>query len=562
MYKKPLQRKKDGSFERWLGVDGNGVKQVFRMPAAISQDEADKRWREIEALWQMIESEVIAPDCPIQKLDQPISAFWDEERLETAKAIAKGKPATMNRRMGETSAGYVKRILKTQAILESELIPNDKGSYETGIEHLRALIIQTNEQYGTAVGTPGVQLTGITLATAFAAYEEDIKTRRKYQTSEGKRKPWAKTQLDNIASMTGFYLKEFMNLDLGELNLCKCEQMIEVFAARPMTQRDTPLKISSARHFIKQLRSFFRWLNKSETLTWDMPRKLDLTAHIEFRKLDVQEKERQRAENQTIGHDHLKVIAEYGTPLERLYVFLALNCAYGADQLGRLQTTWLDLEKAMIDGERMKSETISRHSLWKVSVEGLKWYLSKHNRKGLIFIASGGNPVYHETANGNVIDGFGNRWDDLMKRIRKDKGDEFPKYSFGKLRKTAATEILRVADPHIASMLLAHQTISDDELLRRYANLHWEDLFNAQRKLEEELRPIFEAAGSDPFGIKPKTYIGVEKTKAIFELYELGNTAQAIAEQLGTTASTVYRHLMARYGKNRTKPLKRNDRSE
>jgi hypothetical protein len=128
MYKKPLQRKKDGSFERWLGVDGNGVKQVFRMPAAISQDEANKRWREIEAIWQMIESEVIAPDCPIQKLDQPISAFWDEERLETAKAIAKGKPATMNRRMGETSAGYVKRILKTQAILESELIPIDKGN--------------------------------------------------------------------------------------------------------------------------------------------------------------------------------------------------------------------------------------------------------------------------------------------------------------------------------------------------------------------------------------------------------------------------------------------------
>jgi len=60
----------------------------------------------------------------------------------------------------------------------------------------------------------------------------------------------------------------------------------------------------------------------------------------------------------------------------------------------------------------------------------------------------------------------------------------------------------------------------------------------------------------------PQTYIGVEKTKAIFELYELGNTAQAIAEQLGTTASTVYRHLMNRYGKNREKPLKRNDRSE
>jgi hypothetical protein len=240
-----------------------------------------------------------------------------------------------------------------------------------------------------------------------------------------------------------------------------------------------------------------------------------------------------------------------------LYFFLALNCGYGADQLGRLQTTWLDLGKAMIDGERMKWETISRHSLWKVSVEGLRWYLSKHNRHGLIFIAPGGNPVYHETSHGNVIDGFANRWNDLIKRIRKDKGESFPKYSFGKLRKTAATAILRIADPHIASMLLAHQTVSEDELLRRYANLHWEDLFAAQRKLEEELRPIFDAAGPDPFGNKPKTYIGVEKTKAIFELYELGYSAYEVADQLGTTASTVYRHLVARYGKNRVKPPKK-----
>lgn len=91
------------------------------MPAAISQVEANRRWPEIEALWQLIESEAIAPDCPIQKLDQPVSAFWDEERLETARAIAKGKPATTNRRMSETSAGYVKRILKTQPTTATRL---------------------------------------------------------------------------------------------------------------------------------------------------------------------------------------------------------------------------------------------------------------------------------------------------------------------------------------------------------------------------------------------------------------------------------------------------------
>ena len=34
MYEKSLKRKKDGSFERWLGVNLSGTKQVFRMSAA------------------------------------------------------------------------------------------------------------------------------------------------------------------------------------------------------------------------------------------------------------------------------------------------------------------------------------------------------------------------------------------------------------------------------------------------------------------------------------------------------------------------------------------------
>jgi hypothetical protein len=256
-------------------------------------------------------------------------------------------------------------------------------------------------------------------------------------------------------------------------------------------------------------------------------------------------------ENVTIPHDHLKIVAEYGTPLERLYFFLALNCAYGADQLGRLRTEWLDLDAAKIDGERLKVNSISRHRLWAICVEGLRWYLTKHKRNGLIFLAVSGKPVYHESENGNVIDGFGNRWNNLIARIRKDKGEEFPAYSFGKIRKTAATETLRLADPHVASMLLAHKTISDDELLRRYVNLPWDSLYDAQRRLEQELGPVFEAAGPDPFKSKPKTYIGVGKTKAIFELENSGLTPARIAEELGITPATVYRHLQAKYGRRK-----------
>ncbi len=82
MYDKPLKRKSDGRFERWLGVNLGCTKQVFRLPAQISQEEADWRCKQIEALSQQIESEVVAPDTPFQSLDDQWVPAWDVFRPE------------------------------------------------------------------------------------------------------------------------------------------------------------------------------------------------------------------------------------------------------------------------------------------------------------------------------------------------------------------------------------------------------------------------------------------------------------------------------------------------
>ncbi len=80
---------------------------------------------------------------------------------------------------------------------------------------------------------------------------------------------------------------------------------------------------------------------------------------------------------------------------------------------------------------------------------------------------------------GYISDGGGNIWYRLIRRVRKDH-PEFPSYSFNKLRKTSATRILEIADAETASMILAHKTIGEDELLHHYALLPWEKLFEAQ----------------------------------------------------------------------------------
>ena len=54
---------------------------------------------------------------------------------------------------------------------------------------------------------------------------------------------------------------------------------------------------------------------------------------------------------------------------------------------------------------------------------------------------------------------------------------------------------------------------------------------------------MLEADGPDPWTMKPKTYIGLAKTKMVTELRSAGVSASAIAEQLKISVPTVYRLL-------------------
>ena len=541
---KLLKRTKSGGFEKWLGKNIQGTNQLFRMPAEISQSEAEVRWSNIETLWdsnKMLRGfRMVNPDSTVTD-----SEFWDEKFLKLAKSIGSGKTAVLDRDDFDSPSAYVKRFTQIQDLLTVKLLPGDPKAFELGLKELGKTVATVKQQFSKATGKPDVSLTGTTFGEALEAYAKTIAEKPQYRTQAGGISAWAKTQLDNVSSIRKYYLESYLSLDLGELKASVCESIIEVFTARPNTCHGKPLELSSAMNFVTTIRAFFKWLNKTDDFEWDMPIKFDVRANLTYRQHDIFEKEvqRQKREHFNISREHLKILAEYGTPIERLYFFLALNCAFGSDQLGRLQTTWIDLTYGRIDGERLKAETLSRHELWEICVEGLKWYLDEFPRKkGLLFLTDKGDAVYHNTASGNVLDGFSRRWSDLIRRIRKDLPD-FPKYSFGKIRKTAATEILRLAGPDTASMLLAHKTISADELLRRYANYNWDKLFAAQRQLGIELKEVFLAAGPAPFQPRPKTYIGLYKDNQIIELWNSGNSARQIAKILDVSRSTVYKHL-------------------
>ncbi len=154
-----------------------------------------------------------------------------------------------------------------------------------------------------------------------------------------------------------------------------------------------------------------------------------------------------------------------------------------------------------------------------------------------------------------------NVWYRLIRRVRKDR-PEFPSYSFNKLRKTSATRILEIADAETASMILAHKTIGEDELLHHYALLPWEKLFAAQRRLGEQLAPVLEAGAPDPWATKPeRIHMGVAKVKKLRELREAGVPPKEIAKSLKISVASVHRLAPASRTKDATPESHRSEES-
>jgi hypothetical protein len=101
-------------------------------------------------------------------------------------------------------------------------------------------------------------------------------------------------------------------------------------------------------------------------------------------------------------------------------------------------------------------------------------------------------------------------------------------------------------------MILAHKTISDDELLENYALIPWEKLFAAQEQYRREIDDVLSAGCGKPWEEKRKTYIGLKKTKLIFELDAAKVPASTIASDLDIDVATVYRHLQTKHGKRKS----------
>ncbi len=238
---------------------------------------------------------------------------------------------------------------------------------------------------------------------------------------------------------------------------------------------------------------------------------------------------------------------EYATPIERIFLLLGLNCAYGADQAGRLLVGHLHLKDeglSYIRRVRRKKKTRSIHILWKQTAEGLRWSLERRGSQtsgtDILLLTEKDQPYWRKTKGGNRSNAIPRLWNDLLKRVLKDH-PEFPRLPFNSLRDTSGNMIRRLAGEEIASLHLAHKHQSKDENLGRYTNPVRKRHFKALRVLERKLESIFEAAGPEPWSRRPKSYMVAAKIKKLLDLRAKGVPPREIAERLDISVASVHR---------------------
>ena len=552
-YDKELKRSKDGSIIRYVGYNAKGVPEKFRL--GYDMDRAKSSEALIRAIWAEIDA----------RPREGERASWDAASLKAAKEIVKGKTPKLPKRDYEDVASYALRLQVISTKTGTAFEPTIPLLAELGIEDLRNELAQVRQQLSTAINV--AKPTGVTFAKALDAYE--VVLRKENTVPTGALTPWGKTQVDQLKSVKTYLGDnrfggiDFTKLDLTEITYNRGDEIYGVFRKRPLTLRSKLTKRmtpSSAKNLIKVLGNFFDWLDGEESFEWTFPRRFHSIPKTPDKETPNELYERRIAKQRSVIPDeHLKVLFEYALPIERLILLLGLNCAFGASEIGQLRLKFIRFDEGIIEGIRFKSGNETKHKLWRQSVIGLRWFIGKRDgvlpkkdeHRDVVFLTERGRPMWHSTAKGNTSDSFANTWNNLIERVQKDN-PEFLKYSFNKLRKTSATRILKISSAEIASMILAHKTISDDELLHHYALLPWDKLFEAQLQFEREIAAMLEPQeGIDPWAEKQKVYIGIAKSKAILTLHDSGKAAKEIASQLGVAPATVHRHIQTKRGKRK-----------
>jgi len=456
--------------------------------------------------------------------------------------------------------GYAQTVNVVRSNLPSlAVIPSDPERYKAGQTALEASLrkeLDELRQQMLSLGAltkpsdlPDKLITG-TLHEAFEAYKEHPRTNN-VQAGTSNLTAYGKLRLQRIDR----FLKAHPEVPLHSLTLEKCTAMVTHWRNRPMSFYGKPISVKDASHNIKELFRFFRWLNASDKFQWETPKGF---GDIERRVVKRQEEKRLSVITKEVWTvEELATLNKHATPLERMMLYLGLNCASGAAELGRLEINEFHLEEKHLYAKRLvgfesteqdsfltvirpKTEVFGEWYLWPETVQIVRWGVERSRKIGstLIFVTEKGNRWYDENCT-NAQAKFANEWNRLLDRTVKSE-PAFRRLPFGALRDTMTNTVRSHYDGELAHMVLAHGTaFVGDNLLDAYANKPWGKLHAALKELHGMYAPVFHATSS-PLATE-KHYLPIATKERVREMLAEGAGVGEVAKVTGVSRATVYR---------------------
>ena len=558
MAKTRLAKSARGEFQRDLGWEFDGHRfKSHRFRVGTDAREAMIRIVRLEQIWEAVEGRW----RQTQARSKPARPVWDATTLLIANAARKGEQRVTIHPLHEMPdwawAVEFQELVKDFPMMQ--IVPPSPEAVEHGKRWWENHAKRSASQFQPVLEK--LRNSGHRLHQALDDYAEWIPT--KYQTleSDGTRhtSDWGQSQLANVKRLK----ERHADIPLSMLTLVKCEEMLEFWAQRPPKKNSsTAIAIATAENHILQLKMFFKWLHKRrDQYGWAKPSDL---ADIRVRVLETEaERTSQNSPIQvdTYSVEELTTLYQHATPLERLYMLLALNCGFGQEAISALRRNLCWLEKAhpcrhlmlgfsstdkdsFIFSNRSKTKVYGEWKLWPQTVAGLKWQLQRATGDRL-FTRHDGRSLTAQTACGKRGKAIANAWYRLVARAQKSD-PALQSLSFNKLRKTAGNMIRHIAGGEIHGIFTCHGTpVESDDLADLYSNRPFGKQHKAIENAYERYKPIFKAV-ADPFGGARKDFRGnpglpVLTAHRIVEMRKEGVPINEVAKQLGVSRMTVLR---------------------
>jgi hypothetical protein len=497
-----------GQYVRDLGWkrtgEGRPTQHKFRLGTDRSKAEiANLR---LEQLWAIVEADyherrangAAADDRPV----------WNEVTLAIAQVIARGgSKFTLDRsdrydKGDDTFYFHFVEMLAEKYASVIAIVPADPDGHMNGrlqeLELAAKLEASAAEIRAKANGKPAAKI-GSTLHEAMDAYIEWIKSEYRAPDAvngETTLTPWGMAQTKNVERLK----ERHRDLALSAIDLAVCEEMFRLWRQRPKVKgRQGAIGPKTAQHHIKQLKRFFHWLHRAKQFEWRKPEDFeDIQTKIE---VSVRERARRLSpfHVDSFSLEQVTLLNEYATPLERAFLLLGLNCGFNKGEIGTLVLGEIVLNQrhpyenvlgfhsldtdSFIKRIRHKSGVYGEFLLWPQTVQAIQWAMENRKRgavghngdeavtvalpgpEALLFLTEDGHSYLTPTKTGNANQRIPNVFAALVRRVRRDHRD-FPKLSFGKLRKTGANFVKRFSDGEVAATFLCHgQAVKVDDWL-------------------------------------------------------------------------------------------------